>query len=276
MKHGLHENNVRIDKMSNHRFTQTELEKWRTNMRDSRQPTFLNAGECQRRHERLLEISSNHVYTTEEIAVMVERRNKSAIASGKQNLAQVRLKLQNDVDVEAQTVASLRQRVARLKAAAPAGGQPPPPQGATEARTAQLAAEMERLVAAESRLAGLVADMERVVEHQRERVASYAAQDRLGSVNDRNRGRNHLVDGEDSRATLAAEFMGTGDEGNKAFQRTRTKMVDLWATKKQSKEAEVWDAFKHASTFNKIFKAAAASGKLDKAAAAQSKFTKSK
>jgi len=68
---------------------QAELDKWRTEMRDSRQPGFLNAAECQRRHDRLVQMSANHVYTADEIATMVARRNRSAISSGKQNLAQV-------------------------------------------------------------------------------------------------------------------------------------------------------------------------------------------
>ena len=38
-------------------------------------------------------------------------------------------------------------------------------------------------------------------------------------MNARNRGKNIHVDGVDSRATLAEEFMGTGDAANDAFKK---------------------------------------------------------
>ena len=66
MRHGSHENVVRVDKVSNHRFSANEVAKWRTAMRDTRLPT-LTPDECQRRHAKLIEVSSNHVYTTEEV-----------------------------------------------------------------------------------------------------------------------------------------------------------------------------------------------------------------
>lgn len=66
VRHGAHENVVRVDKVSNHRFASSEVDKWRTAMRDTRLPT-LTPNECARRHDKLLEVSSNHVYTADEV-----------------------------------------------------------------------------------------------------------------------------------------------------------------------------------------------------------------
>ena len=55
-------------------------------------------------------------------------------------------------------------------------------------------------------------------------------------VNARNKSKNTRVDADDSRATLAEEFTGTGDAANETFRRTRTKMVDLWSTKVEDEE----------------------------------------
>jgi hypothetical protein len=52
-------NKARVEKMSNHRITDSELHKWIVAMKDGRQPT-LTPLECRRRHDRLKEITTNH------------------------------------------------------------------------------------------------------------------------------------------------------------------------------------------------------------------------
>eukprot|EP00613_Pedinella_sp_CCMP2098_P054275 CAMPEP_0171897276 /NCGR_PEP_ID=MMETSP0992-20121227/48049_1 /TAXON_ID=483369 /ORGANISM="non described non described, Strain CCMP2098" /LENGTH=819 /DNA_ID=CAMNT_0012525393 /DNA_START=15 /DNA_END=2474 /DNA_ORIENTATION=+ len=262
VRHGAHENSIRIDKVSNQRLSSTEVAKWVTAMRDTRQPT-LTRQECQRRHDRLKDMSTNHVYNASEIQAMVAMRGKAAITSGKQNLAQVRLRLSHELEsatdrlsheLESATEACSAKlaKLQRLQAAQQKdqetmqaandsddddgnGGQPQVDVRALSFAMSNRAGLMEQAQVeasgAEAKVAGLEQDLLQVGEHQRLRVTAYAEADKLGNVNARNRVTNVRVDGEDSRTTLQEEFLGTGHKDNVAFRRIRTAMTDLWATK---------------------------------------------
>mmetsp|Transcript_14799 Transcript_14799/g.19192 ORF Transcript_14799/g.19192 Transcript_14799/m.19192 type:complete len:346 (+) Transcript_14799:629-1666(+) len=238
VKHGAHESTARVDKISNHRVSEGELNKWVVAMRDGRQST-LTPAECKRRHERLKEITTNHTYTADEVRELVARRSKAAMLSGKQNLGQTRLKLLNEVQVQNNVLDVARSKLERLRS------------NPTTSHS-QLEQLEEQVEASESKLRSLHEDLKQIEVHAAKNSNYYSAADKLGDVNSRNKGRNMVVDGEDSRITLQEEFMGTGDAKNDIFRRERTKMNDLWKTTNKSKSSEN-QAGLEADALSKVF-----------------------
>ena len=201
----------KIDKVSNHRFTQQELETWRSKMRDARAATVTPA-DCKRLHQRTKEVINNHTYTPDEVQEMVAKKSKAAVVAGRMNLAQARIRLANDKGACEQEIRDARECLSRLR------------EGTEKFDRCE-----EELCTLERRLKGIEGDEEAVTRHQQFREDLLRKNDKLSSVNVKNRSQNVEVDGVDSREMLRLEFLG-GDAANDAFRTTRTRMVDLWKT----------------------------------------------
>ena len=212
----------KIHKVSNHLFTQPELESWRSKMRDARIPTVTPA-DCKRLHQRMKDVINNHEYTTSEIQEMVAKKTKGAVRGGRLNLAQARIKITNDKEAVLQEIQDATTALEGLQK--------------KEAGASRCQRKEEQLYELEEKLKGLEDDEAAVLHHQKEREELLKANDKLSSVNVKNRSANVVVDGEDSRKVLRQEFLG-GDAVNDAFRTTRTRMVDLWKTAGSGKAEE--------------------------------------
>jgi hypothetical protein len=212
----------------------------------------------------LKEITTNHTYTTEEVREMVKRRTKAAVASGKQNIAQFRLELMNDIEVKKSKLEAAQSKLDRLRSN-------------PSASSAQMEHVEDEVASLEKALLALEEDRRQIDLHAAKSAMKYNAADKLGNVNDRNRSRNVVVDGEDSRLTLQEEFMGTGDSRNDIFRKQRTKINDLWKTtdKNKSKSGAKGEEDHHAEVVSKVFRNSSLRDKGQKATVKASDMKKS-
>ena len=209
----------KIDKVSNSRFTQQELDKWRQGMRDQRMPT-VTPQDCTRLHRRMKDVMNNHQYTHEEIMQRVSKKSKAAIATGRLNLSQARIKLVNEMATLRQGIEDATERLRQAEQGTP--------------KFYLCEGEVYDL---ESKLKGLQKDEEALLRHVQHKDVKLIANDKLAAVNVKNQTKNVQVDGVDSRAMLREEFMGGNDDDGAMFRTTRTRLADLWRAGRKNNKA---------------------------------------
>uniref|UniRef100_A0A7S2GR77 Plus3 domain-containing protein n=1 Tax=Octactis speculum TaxID=3111310 RepID=A0A7S2GR77_9STRA len=216
VRFGASETKVRIDKVSNHSFTQEELDRWKQEMQDKRRYDKIPTPEqCKHIQKALKNLLNSHTYTEEEVSIMVQKRLKAATSTGRLNIASTRIKLTNGIQ-------GAREKLADAEKAEEKAREDRDNDGGYQAEQAAISARE----ACEAEVKQLEKELEKINEHEEQRGRNIRKADRFSKINARNFAHNKAVDMQAGEASINKADAETDD----IYAKRKSDSTVLWRT----------------------------------------------